>query len=582
MKKNFVQNIKYFFKSITIKKNFRNSSIRKKFLVSFLIVSIIGNISGLLGVFFLYYTGNEYNNAIVNYGLVQGDIGKLGIELEKSNTAVRDFLFLNGEERDKAKSELNDHLNNVDEYLGLISGYIVADDEKEMIKNIQLNLARYKQVKDNVSTRIIGNRQDEGLKVFRSEGTPIMEEISGDISSLLQKKIDQCNELINKLTVVKIMSVGLGIVTIGFSIILGIIIARKLSNGLSETINKIKNAVKSMEEGNLEIAIDVDSKDELGMLAESFLQMVNILKSYINEISFVLGNISNGNLVINTKENYKGDFIEIKESLDNIIVSLTDIISNIKDTSIKVNINSEQLSNTAQILSTRSSEQAYSVDKLTDYIDKINEQVKNNAENANNTNNITTNLVKELEESNKKMRDMLLSMDNIEVASKNIENIIGTINEISSQTDLLALNAAIEAARAGEFGKGFAVVADEVRTLSGQSADAVNESASLIKNCIEAVNGGKNLANSTDYSLKQLLDNVEKVTDLVSKINNASSKQAESINKVHKDILNISAVIQENTATAQESAATSEELTAQSELLNKMIEKFNVNKFSVI
>ena len=582
MKKNFVQNIKYFFKSTTIKKSFRNSSIRKKFLVSFLIVSIIGNISGLLGVFFLYYTGNEYNNAIVNYGLVKGEIGKLGIELEKSNTAVRDFLFLNSEERDKAKSELNDHLNNVDEYLELISGYIVADDEKEMIKNIQLNLARYKQVKDNVSTRIIGNRQDEGLKVFRNEGTPIMEEISGDISSLLQKKIDQCNELINKLTVVKIMSVGLGIVTIGFSIILGIIIARKLSNGLSETINKIKNAVKSMEEGNLEIAIDVDSKDELGMLAESFLQMVNILKSYINEISFVLGNISNGNLVINTKENYKGDFIEIKESLDNIIVSLTDIISNIKDTSIKVNINSEQLSNTAQILSTRSSEQAYSVDKLTDYIDKINEQVKNNAENANNTNNITTNLVKELEESNKKMRDMLLSMDNIEVASKNIENIIGTINEISSQTDLLALNVAIEAARAGEFGKGFAVVADEVRTLSGQSADAVNESASLIKNCIEAVNGGKNLANSTDYSLKQLLDNVEKVTDLVSKINNASSKQAESINKVHKDILNISAVIQENTATAQESAATSEELTAQSELLNKMIEKFNVNKFSVI
>lgn len=577
MKKNFVQNIKYFFKSITIKKNFRNSSIRKKFLVSFLIVSIIGNISGLLGVFFLYYTGNEYNNAIVNYGLVQGDIGKLGIELEKSNTAVRDFLFLNGEERDKAKSELNDHLNNVDEYLGLISGYIVADDEKEMIKNIQLNLARYKQVKDNVSTRIIGNRQDEGLKVFRSEGTPIMEEISGDISSLLQKKIDQCNELINKLTVIKMMSSGLVIVTIGFSIILGIIIARKLSNGLSETINKIKNAVKSMEEGNLEIAIDVDSKDELGMLAESFSQMVNILKSYINEISFILGNISSGNLVIHTKENYKGDFIEIKKSLDNIIISLTDIISNIKDTSIKVNINSEQLSNTAQILSTRSSEQAYSVDKLTDYIDKINEQVKNNAENANNTNNITANLVKELEESNKKMHDMLLAMDNIETASKNIENIIGTINEISSQTDLLALNAAIEAARAGEFGKGFAVVADEVRTLSGQSAEAVNESVLLIKNCIEAVNGGKNLANSTDYSLKQLVDNVEKATALVSKINDASSKQAESIDKVHTDILNISVVIQENTATAQESAAASEELTAQSELLNKMIEKFNVN-----
>lgn len=116
----------------------------------------------------------------------------------------------------------------------------------------------------------------------------------------------------------------------------------------------------------------------------------------------------------------------------------------------------------------------------------------------------------------------------------------------------------------------------EVSNLSGQSSNAVSESICLIKNCIEAVNSGKILANNTDSTLRQLVNNIEKATDLVSKINDASSKQAEAIDRVHNDILKISNVIQENSATAQESAAASAELSVQSESLNKMIEKFRI------
>ena len=554
----------------------KNKPIRKKLLTCFVLIAVIGNISGILGLLFLQGISNDYNNALTNYGQAQGEIGKLGIEIEKSNSSVRDFLFLKSEERDKSKGELNKALENVTDSLDAVETYMVSDDDMDTLKRIRLNLAKYKIIRNDVTSCIIGNRQDEGLKKFRNEGTPIMAEVTNDISSLLQNKIDNCNSLVEKLKVVKTINIILVLVTILSSIILGIIISRKLTIELCSTIIKLKKGVEQMENGNLEISIDVDSQDELGMLADSFSKMANKLKAYISEISLVLGNISKGNLDIYTQEDYTGSFTEIRESLENIIDSLSQVFLNIRNTSGRVNSSSEQLAITAQNLSLHSIEQSESVEKLSKYIDSINEQVKSNAENSSNTNIITSSLLREIEESNKKMQEMLIAMDDIEKASKDIENIINTINEIASQTDLLALNAAIEAARAGEAGKGFAVVAEEVRNLSAQSSDAVNQSNSLIKNCIDAVSNGRELADNTDESLRNLISDIEKATELVSKINEASINQADSINKVNNDIQNISSVIQENTETAQESAASSEELTSQAEILNEMIERFKI------
>lgn len=560
------------------KEKWRDAPIKTKILRAFYTISIVGCISGLLGLIFLHTTSNEYNKALVNYGIAQGDIGKLGIEIEKTNSSLRDFLFLKEDDRDQAKKELNEQLDNIEIYLDTVETYMSDEEEIQTLKDIRIDLARYKQVRNEVASSIIGNRQDNGLMIFRQDGAPLMNEISEKITALLQSKINQCEYLTKKLNMLKNINSIFVIVSIVGTFIISVIVAGKLSERLSKNISKIKDCVEEMAKGNLNITIGIDCKDEVGMLAQSFSEMVDRLKTYINEISYVLGNISDGNFAVSTKENYQGSFVEIKKSLENIISSLSEVFMNIKESSGIVNSNSEQLSNTAQVLSSRSGEQAESVDKLTNYINMINEKVKTNAKNADSTNKITSDLLKEIEESNTKMKDMLSAMDNIESASKDIENIISSINEIASQTDLLALNAAIEAARAGEVGKGFAVVADEVRSLSAQSADAVNQSNSLIKNCIDAVNNGKDLANSTDQSLRKLIENVEKVTDLVSRINTASSEQAESINKLHSDIVKISSAIQENSEAAQESAAASEELNSQSELLNGMIDKFKIEK----
>ena len=567
-------------KGLTFKRTkdkFQHLTIRKRLYSSFIILSFIGMISGLIGLIFIQKTTKDYNYALINYGFSQGDIGKLGIEIEKSNSLVRDTLFLtDSNEQSEAKKSLNESLSKIDELLNVISGSVTTTNEKEILDKIKTNLAKYKQVRSAVVIKGLSNDRDQGLKIFRTEGLSLMNEISNDISSLLQTKIETCNQLSNKLAILKIASIIIVIIAMSASVILSLFLAKLTTKQISDPIDKMKNEAEEMANGNLDISINITSNDEIGELAASFSLMIKSLKHYINEISTVLGNISAGNLNISTSQNYKGNFVEIKTSLDNISKSLSEVFVEIKDATSQVSNGADQVSSTSQILSQGAADQANSIEELTTSIEEINTQVQNTAVNADNTKSITMDLVKSIENSNKQMNEMLIAMDNIEKSSKDISNILISINDIATETNLLALNAAIEAARAGEAGKGFAVVADEVRKLSDQSADAAKQTTLLVKDSINAVDTGRELANNTAKTLFDLVASVNNVTNLISDITTNSKNQAGSINQLHNGILQISDVVQSNSAIAEESAASSEELTAQAETLNLMIERFKL------
>ena len=555
----------------------KNYTIRKKLHKSFLLISFIGIISGLIGLVFIQKTTTDYNYALVNYGFSQGEIGKLGIEIEKSNSLVRDILFLtDSAEQNDAKKSLNTSLEKIDEFLATISNSLTTDIEKENLDRIKTNLAKYKQIRSTVVIKGLANDKEQGLKIFRTEGTSLMNQISDDILLLLQTKIDTCNKLSTNLTILKFISIIIIIIAMLASIILSLFLSKYIIKQISDPIDDMKKVAEEMANGNLDVSINITSNDEIGALASSFSQMIISLKHYINEISTVLGSISQGNLNIYTSGDYNGNFIEIKISLENIVQSLSKTFSEIKDATFLVNSGADQVASTSQVLSQGATDQASSVQELSASIEEINNQVQNTANKADSTNLIAMELVTSIKNSNTQMNEMLYAMDDIETSSKDINNIIKAITDIATETNLLALNAAIEAARAGEAGRGFSVVADEVRSLSFQSAEAAKQTASLIKDSMNAVNKGRTLANDTARTLLELVNNVNNVTSLISDITTTSKEQAESINQLHGGILQISDVVQSNSAIAEESAASSEELTAQAENLNIMIDKFTL------
>ena len=179
-------------------------------------------------------------------------------------------------------------------------------------------------------------------------------------------------------------------------------------------------------------------------------------------------------------------------------------------------------------------------------------------------------------ESNGKMSELSLAMQDITEKSNEISKIIKTIDDIAFQTNILSLNAAIEAARAGAAGKGFAVVADEVGNLAQKSAKAAQNTGELIAEAIDAIAKGAKISDETAVSLQNVSERTTTINRIIKDIAAASESESEGITQISVGMDQISSVVQSNTATAEESAAASEELSGQAQILNDLMSKFTL------
>ena len=291
-----------------------------------------------------------------------------------------------------------------------------------------------------------------------------------------------------RLNMTILLSCVAGIILIIFSVL---ILTVYLKRAVSYPLSKLTDVAKTMERGELNFEgnhdLNMHSNDEIGILSHSFESTRIRLNDYIGEISNILEAMSKGDLTVSTTQNYIGDFVSIKQSLNDIVGNLNSTITQIVESSEQVSNGSEQMAIAANALSQGSVEQASAVEELEGTITDISNRVEETAKNAESANQQANAIGIQVQESNQKMQEMIKAIEDINHSSNEIGKIIKTIEDIAFQTNILALNASVEAARAGDAGKGFAVVADEVRNLAEKSADASKSTTMLIESSIAAV-----------------------------------------------------------------------------------------------
>lgn len=353
----------------------------------------------------------------------------------------------------------------------------------------------------------------------------------------------------------------------------------RLSGKIVRPLVQLNGVATELANGNLDVSLDVRTEDEVGELAVSIDKTVQRLKEYIDyidEISEVLAAMADGKLAINLKYAYVGEFEKVKDALNHISQSMTEVMTSIVEGANQVSVGSDDLAKAAQGMAENTETQAASIEELLATATTVAEQVKENRDNSGKSAEYTNEVAAVMEESKKQMSQMREAMDKIQESSKQVVGVIKAIEDIASQTNLLSLNASIEAARAGDAGKGFAVVAGEIGGLANESADAVNTTRDLINVSLEEIEKGNAIVNDVMASLDNAVERVRVANGMIQDTAQNADTQMKSIDQIRDGIQDMSQVVQDNSAMAQETSATSEELAAQSVTLNELVQRFDL------
>lgn len=371
-----------------------------------------------------------------------------------------------------------------------------------------------------------------------------------------------------------ILMVVLGVVSLNFSIV----IRKAITKNMLRPIKQIQKASADLKAGNLDVDITYESPDELGQLANDFKDACATLHAMVEDTGVLLDQMANGDFTISedNKSKYVGSFVEQFESMHQLGSQMSDTLEQINVASEQVAQGSGQLSCGAQALAEGATDQAGAVEELTATVENITEVANNNAAAAEESYETVREAAEHAGQSREDLERLTEAMQRIDATSKEIQNIIGSIEDIAEQTNLLSLNASIEAARAGEAGRGFAVVAEQIGKLAGDSARAAVNTRDLLGKSLQEVENGNVITEKTVEALNQILETMNRFADAAKGSSESSREQADMLRQVEQGIEQISSVVQSNSASAEETSATSQQLSAQSDELKTLVGKFKL------
>ncbi|MDR3207561.1 MAG: methyl-accepting chemotaxis protein [Oscillospiraceae bacterium] len=553
----------------------KNMTIRMKLITGFAIIFILLLIVGVVGLVGLSNMSDSTQTLYEKDSLALYYVGNIYNAFQRQRVITRDLVMYDDPTKlASLKSDLVAVEAIVDEQvalLGTISKSIPAQANtfnafetsyRTTYNAIKQELIAYAGV--DVPRAMVA--LEEGKEAAMNLQV-LLDELSDEI--IAEAKADNAaNKALNNTLTVLIV----GLVVL--SALLAVLLTLYIATLIAKPIRRMVDAAKILAEGDINVSVESNSRDEVGEMATAFNHMVEGIKAQAK----VVESIAAGDLRATVTPRSERDIINI--GLRDMLQTNNEVFAEIIRSADNVSSGSKQVADGSQSLAQATTQQAAVVEELASSIGDVSEKTARNASMAQEASQLGQSINANAAKGNTQMSNMMQAVQEINEASQSISKVIKAIDDIAFQTNILALNAAVEAARAGQHGKGFAVVAEEVRSLAAKSAEAAKDTGGLIANSIEKAELGSHIAQETAQSLSEIVEGIQRSSAIVADIARLSDEQATAISQIDKGIDQVSQVVQANSATAEESAAASEEMSSQSVMLSELVGRFKLQEQS--
>ncbi len=504
-------------------------------------------------------------------------------------------------------------ITGVDSYLDPYSrGSTLVRDHIKMLRELTKDNPRQQQRLDALEPLVIQKldelretidlRREEGFDAAVSlVGTGKGKTIMDNIRKVLQQMIDEERKLLDQRTKVSEANAQKAEQTIVFCIIIAIVILSLagflITRGITKPLEQIVSVSTGIASGDLTMNVSTDGgKDEIGILARSFAQMLQSLKDKVE----VAKQISEGNLKVTAKPASEKDvlgvaFATMVENLRSQTAEILEGVSALATSASEISASVQQLASSTSETATSVSETSTTMEEVKQTALVSNEKARYVSDSAQKAKTISQDGKKAADDTAEGMRNIQEQMESIGESimslseqSQAIGEIISSVDDIADQSNLLAVNASIEAVKAGEHGKGFTVVAQEIKSLSEQSKQAtlrvrtiLNDIQKAMGNAVmvteqgsKTVDAGVKQSAQAGESILALSDSITEAAQAATQIAASSQQQFVGIEQVATAMQSVKKASSQNSASVKQLGTTAQNLSDLGQKLKKLTERY--------